>query len=146
VANAYGLFRGMTVERPEIIVLGSRDGRSWKTYPFRWKPGDPARRPRFATPHMPRLDWQMWFAALDPNGAGWLSGLLLGLLEGRPEVLALLAADPFAGQPPRFVRLDYYLYEFTTPAERRETGNWWRRERKGELVRPLSLQDLRRGP
>ncbi len=62
--NRYGLFRVMTTERPEIIIEGSDDGQTWKPYEFVWKPGDPMRQPSFSTPHMPRLDWQMWFAAL----------------------------------------------------------------------------------
>ena len=71
--NGYGLFRVMTTERPEIVIEGSADGSTWLEYPFRWKPGDPARAPRFALTHMPRFDWRMWFAALDPRGnSHWL--------------------------------------------------------------------------
>ena len=90
--NAYGLFAVMTTERPEIIVEGSEDGETWKPYTFRWKPGDLARRPRFTTPHMPRLDWQMWFAALagDCRSQGWFLAFERRLLEGSPEVLGLL--------------------------------------------------------
>src|SRR5262249_21139061 len=62
--NSYGLFAVMTTTRPEIIVEGSDEGETWKPYEFVWKPGDPSRRPRFTGLHMPRLDWQMWFAAL----------------------------------------------------------------------------------
>src|SRR5205807_2927415 len=62
--NGYGLFRVMTTERPEIVIEGSRDGVEWSEYGFRWKPGDVHRRPAFVAPYMPRLDWQMWFAAL----------------------------------------------------------------------------------
>ena len=64
IANPYGLFAVMTTRRPEIIVEGSDDGVTWRPYRFRWKPGELDRRPRFAPFHMPRLDWQMWFAAL----------------------------------------------------------------------------------
>ena len=41
-------------------------------------------------------------------------------------------------QPPRFVRALLYEYRFTSPAERRATGNWWKRELKGEYCPPLS--------
>jgi hypothetical protein len=68
LVNHYGLFAVMTTERPEIILEGSDDGRSWKPYEFRYKPGDPSRRPRFVAPLEPRLDWQMWFAALGITG------------------------------------------------------------------------------
>src|SRR5437762_2903737 len=83
--NGYGLFRVMTTERPEIVIEGSVDSVHWREYEFRWKPGGVTRRPGFVAPHQPRLDWQMWFAALDPEGGGpWLAGLVRGLLEGRP--------------------------------------------------------------
>src|SRR2546421_3047419 len=141
--NGYGLFRVMTTERPEIVIEGSRDGMRWSEYGFRWKPGDVRRRPAFVAPHMPRLDWQMWFAALNPEGArDWLLSLLRHLLAGTPEVLALLGDDPFPDGPPRFVRLAYYRYRFSTPRERATSGAWWQRERGGELTKPLSLAQL----
>ena len=62
--NGYGLFAVMTKERKEIVVQGSDDGVTWRTYAFRFKPGDPRRAPGWVAPYMPRLDWQMWFAAL----------------------------------------------------------------------------------
>jgi hypothetical protein len=136
--NGYGLFRVMTTDRPEIIVEGSRDGEDWTEYAFRWKPGDPARPPAFVQPYMPRLDWQLWFAALDPQGqARWLTPLLFSLLEGSPEVLALLDGDPFAGGRPRYVRLALYRYNFTHPDD--DTGAWWRREFLRYLTDPVSL-------
>ncbi len=141
--NGYGLFRVMTTERPEIVVEGSRDTMAWREYRFRWKPGDVTRRPRFVAPHQPRLDWQMWFAALDPDGArGWLLPFVARLLQGSPEVVSLLAENPFPEGPPRYVRLAYYRYRFSTPAERARTGAWWDRVFAGYLTRPLSLADL----
>ena len=138
--NGYGLFRVMTTQRPEIVVEGSRNGWEWRPYGFRWKPGDLKRRPRFVAPHQPRLDWQMWFAALSPRGsAHWLGSLMQRLLEGSPAVLGLLEENPFPGQPPRYIRLVYYRYRFTTPAVKRDTGAWWRRYRQGVLTRPVSL-------
>ena len=66
--NGYGLFRVMTTQRPEIVIEGSRDDQHWTEYEFRYKAGDVRRRPEFVAPYHPRLDWQMWFAALDPVG------------------------------------------------------------------------------
>ena len=63
--NSYGLFRVMTTTRPEIIIEGSLDGKNWRPYQFKWKPTDPTQSPRFAGPHMPRIDWQMWFEGLN---------------------------------------------------------------------------------
>ena len=138
--NGYGLFRVMTTERFEIVIEGGADTVQWREYRFRWKPGDPTRPPPFVAPHMPRLDWQMWFAALNPEGArDWLVPLLRRLLEGAPEVLSLLGENPFPGAPPRYVRLVYYRYRFSTPTERATGGGWWQRERVGYLTEPLSL-------
>jgi len=141
--NGYGLFRSMTVARPEIVVEGSRDGSTWVEYEFKWKAGDPARRPEFVAPHMPRVDWQMWFAALNPRRAApWLDGLMRRLLEGSPAVLGLLDENPFPDGPPRYVRLVYYRYEFSSAEQKREQGLWWVREQTGMLTRPISLAQL----
>ena len=107
--NGYGLFRVMTTERPEIVIEGSADGITWIEYSFPWKAGDPARAPGFVQPHMPRLDWQMWFAALDPQRqAHWLFALVDRLLENDPTALALLHANPFPDEPPGYIRLALY--------------------------------------
>jgi lipase maturation factor 1 len=134
-ANSYGLFAVMTTERPEIIIEGSNDGESWKPYHFRWKPDELNRRPRFTTPHMPRLDWQLWFAALsgDCRTQPWFIKLEQCLLTGSPEVLSLLRDNPFPNQPPRFVRARLYLYEFT----RSGSPDWWGREDKGFFCPPI---------
>jgi len=138
--NGYGLFRVMTTERPEIVVEGSADGTVWKPYEFRWKPGDPERRPRFVAPYQPRLDWQMWFAALDPIGnRALLEGLVQRLLDGSPDVLGLLGSNPFPDQPPKFLRLMYFRYFFSSPETRAATGAWWSREPRGSLTKPVSL-------
>ena len=63
--NSYGLFRVMTQTRPEIIVETSTDAREWEVVRFSWKPSAPTHPPRFAGPHMPRIDWQMWFEGLN---------------------------------------------------------------------------------
>src|SRR5205814_1681260 len=83
------------------VLEGSRDSVHWREYAFRWKPGDVTHRPGFVAPHQPRLDWQMWFAALDPAGAeSWLGGLMRGVLEGTPQVVSLAGADAFPGASP----------------------------------------------
>ena len=90
---------------------GQRRRRTWIEYPFPWKAGDPRRAPGFVQPHMPRLDWQMWFAALGPRAeAHWLLPLASHLLNPSPAVLALLNHNSFAGAPPRFDRLALYDY------------------------------------
>jgi hypothetical protein len=143
VSNPYGLFAVMTTERPEVEILGSVDGSTWLPYVFRYKPGPLSRAPRFAPLHLPRLDWQMWFAALDRCQASpWLAGLFQRLLEGEPAVLGLLAEDPFPGRPPRFVRADLWRYRFAGPGER----EWWRREPLGSFCPAVELREGRLAP
>jgi hypothetical protein len=142
IANGYGLFSVMTTSRPEIVVEGSMDGVRWLPYEFRWKPGDLRRRPSFVAPHQPRLDWQMWFAALGGYEENpWFIQFAARLLEGSPDVLRLLQRDPFAGSPPRYVRGLLYEYRFTDAATRRRTGQWWSREPAG-LYCPVLSRDL----
>ena len=138
--NSYGLFRVMTTSRSEIIIEGSDDGSTWRAYEFKYKPGDVTRRPGFVEPHQPRLDWQMWFAALDGNEATpWFQRLLARLLEGSPDVIGLLAGNPFPAHPPRYIRAMRYDYRFTTVAERKATGAWWSRTLVGEYSPAVSL-------
>ena len=138
--NSYGLFAVMTTTRDEIVVEGSNDGSEWKAYEFRYKPGDLNRRPPWVAPHQPRLDWQMWFAALQPfEGGGWFHRFCLRLLEGSPDVLRLLPGNPFPDRPPQYVRGTLYRYHFTDTATGRRTGAWWTRERVGEYAPVLFL-------
>jgi len=141
IVNQYGLFAVMTTDRPEISIEGSNDGTDWQPYIFRDKPGPLNRAPSWVAPLQPRLDWQMWFAALgNYRGNPWLIRFMQRLLEGSQPVLSLLQSNPFGGQPPRFVRAVVYDYRFTTFDERRQTGNWWTRERKGTYFPPISLR------
>jgi len=144
--NGYGLFAVMTTSRPEIIVEGSNDGQSWLAYEFKYKPGDLQRAPGFVAPGQPRLDWQMWFAALgDIRQNPWFLYFCRRLLEGSPEVLALLRNTPFPKAPPKYLRALVYDYHFTDLSTRRRTGAWWKRELRGEYCPPISL-DLFRPP
>src|SRR5205085_7504017 len=83
--NSYGLFAVMTTTRPEIIIEGSNDRNRWLAYQFKYKPGDLKEKPRFVAPHQPRLDWQMWFAALgDYRQNPWFNNLLYRLSQNEP--------------------------------------------------------------
>ncbi|HEV8017355.1 MAG TPA: lipase maturation factor family protein [Steroidobacteraceae bacterium] len=131
ITSAYGLFSVMTTQRDEIIIEGSYDGLDWREYEFRYKPGDQARRPRWNIPHQPRLDWQMWFAALDdPRRLWWFERFLQKLLENEPTVTSLLATNPFANRPPVYVRAEFYDYRYADSAAR-ERGMWWERRSLG---------------
>lgn len=144
VANGYGLFRVMTKDRREIIIEGSADGVDWRAYEFKWKPGDLTRPPGWCAPHQPRLDWQMWFAALGSYRQNpWFVRLMICLLQGNREVTQLFDENPFPHDPPHFVRALFYRYRFTSVEERRRTGAWWKREELGEYLPTISLRDVR---
>ena len=145
--NGYGLFAVMTQTRPEIIVEGSNDGQNWTAYEFKYKPGDLTRRPPFVAPYQPRLDWQMWFAALGGlRDEPWFLNFEVRLLQNSPDVLALLGRNPFPKTPPKYIRAQLYEYHFTDFATRRITGQWWRREYKAVYCPAFSLEDIHARP
>jgi predicted DCC family thiol-disulfide oxidoreductase YuxK len=131
VVNSYGLFAVMTTQRDEIVIEGSNDGVEWREYEFRYKPGDLSRRPPWNIPHQPRLDWQMWFAALDdPRRLGWFHRFLRKVLQNEPSVIALMERNPFPDGPPTYVRAEFYDYTYSSPAEKSQ-GIWWDRRLLG---------------
>ncbi|XP_019934939.1 lipase maturation factor 2a [Paralichthys olivaceus] len=135
LVNSYGLFRRMTGVggRPEVIIEGSNDGITWTEIEFMYKPGNLSAPPAVVTPHQPRLDWQMWFAALGPHTqAPWFTSLMYRLLQGKRDVIELIQTDvsqyPFHQQPPAYVRAHRYRYWFTLPkADGSYPQRWWRR-------------------
>ena len=140
VVNGYGLFAVMTTTRPEIVLEGSNDRVNWRAYEFRYKPGDTHRGLHWVAPYQPRLDWQMWFAALGGyNQNTWVGGLAYRLLTGEASVTRLLAPLPFS-RPPRYLRALLYNYDFTTPGERAHTGAVWTRKLQGVWFGPVSLR------
>ncbi|MGI8427415.1 MAG: lipase maturation factor family protein [Actinomycetota bacterium] len=139
IVNSYGLFANMTTTRPEIVIKGSQDGETWSEYAFRYKPGNTDRRPPWNIPHQPRLDWQMWFAALSTANANpWFTNLLVRLLQNAPIVGGLLESNPFPDAPPRYVRALLYDYRFASPEAHRK-GAWWRRELLGTYYPAIRL-------
>ena len=151
IVGTYGAFGSVTKERYEVVVEGTeevvlRPDTAWQEYEFKAKPGDVRRRPPQYAPYHLRLDWLMWFAAMSsPMYHEWFVPFLLKLLIADKPTLRLLRRDPFGGRAPRFVRARLYLYRFTTPAERRDSHAWWRRELVDEYVRPVSLRRAAHG-
>lgn len=138
--NGYGLFAVMTTRRTELVLVGSNDNSLWLEYEFKWKPGDVRKRPVFIAPCQPRLDWQMWFAALgDYRQNPWFMRLSEQILRGSPEVLGLLKTNPFHDRPPKYVKALAYEYHFSTPEELRRNGTWWTARCLGDYCPPLSL-------
>jgi hypothetical protein len=142
LVNAYGAFGSITRRRDEITVEGTLADNpgpeDWVEYEFRGKPGPVGRRPPQVAPYHLRLDWLMWFLPLG-HSARWFTVFLRRLLEADPETLRLLRHDPFDGRRPRAVRAVLHRYRYTTPEERRRTGDWWVRERLQLAVDPVRL-------
>lgn len=142
ISNGYGLFARMTTVRNEIIIEGSNDGENWQVYEFYWKPGDLKNAPKQVAPYHPRLDWQMWFAALGSyQQNGWFINLLQRLLEGSPGVLKLLKINPFPNKPPKFIRALLYRYHFSDLQTKEKTGKWWVCTFEGNYTPILSIKE-----
>jgi hypothetical protein len=145
LVGTYGAFGGITRIRREVIVEGTDDkvltsATQWRAYEFRGKPGDTGRIPPQVAPCHLRLDWLMWFAAMGQYyEQPWFVHLVGKLLEGDRATLSLLRYNPFPNKPPAYVRALLYEYHFTSPAELRRTGQWWRRELVGSFFPAVSL-------
>ncbi|XP_062403181.1 lipase maturation factor 2a isoform X2 [Sardina pilchardus] len=149
LTNSYGLFRRMTGVggRPEVVIEGSWDRDTWTEIEFMYKPGNMSASPPFVTPHQPRLDWQMWFAALGPHHQSpWFTSLVHRLLQGKKDVIRLIQTDesnyPFKDRPPVFIRAHRYKYWFTEPKEDGTyPSRWWRRVYVEEFYPTVHLSD-----
>ncbi|GAB3668549.1 hypothetical protein GCM10028856_13940 [Halopiger thermotolerans] len=152
LVNTYGAFGSITKNRYQLVVEGtdaenpSED--DWQEYEFKGQPVRPDKRPPQWAPYHLRLDWQLWFAAMQPRPGPrqrWFFSFLAALLENDSDTLSLLQTNPFPDDPPKQIRVLRYRYRFTSPAERSETGRWWDREQIGTYVRPASLENLQAG-
>jgi Lipase maturation factor len=143
LVNTYGAFGTVGRERDEIIFEGTDDSiitadTQWKEYEFNAKPGDPNRRPPFVAPYQPRIDWQIWFAAMaSPAEYPWTLHLVWKLLHNDHGTLSLLANDPFPNAQPRYIRARLYRYQFAPLGDKA----WWKREPIGEWLPALSTDD-----
>jgi hypothetical protein len=147
LVNTYGAFGTVGRERLNVVFEGTEaeppDSNSdWQPYLYAALPVELESRPRQIAPYQPRLDWQMWFAAMgSPADYPWTVHLVWKLLHNDRGALSLFANNPFPDQPPRFVRATLYRYRFADPAK--TPGKWWERERLGEWLPPLSDDDPR---
>jgi hypothetical protein len=147
LVNTYGAFGSITRHRYEIVLEGTdeavvTEATRWQAYEFRGKPGEPHRLPPQIAPYHLRVDWLLWFAAMEPRQyPRWLLRFVARLLEGDGATLALVRENPFSASPPRHVRALRFRYRFSTPQERRESGQWWQREKGSIYIPPVSLDD-----
>ncbi len=148
LVNTYGAFGSVGAERFNVVFEGTMDeypgdSANWIAYPYKGLPVALNERPPQIAPYQPRLDWQMWFAAMStPDQYPWTIHLVWKLLHNDPPTLGLFADNPFPARPPRFIRAILYRYSFTRPGER--NGHWWERRRIGTYwLPPLSVNDPR---
>ena len=145
LVGTYGAFGGITRVRYEVIVEGTDEAvltpsTKWLEYEFKGKPGDPGRLPLQIAPYHLRLDWMMWFAAMSEyTEHPWFVHFVAKLLQGDGPVLSLIKTNPFPRQAPRYVRANLYEYHFTTPGEKKKTGQWWSRQLVGGYFPAVSL-------
>jgi hypothetical protein len=145
IVGTYGAFGSITKTRYEVIVEGTHDDKpsvstQWREYEFKGKPGDLSRLPPQIAPYHLRLDWLMWFAAMsNARDHPWFIPFLGKLLQGDADMLSLLKTNPFPDRPPRYIRAELFEYHFTTPEERRQSGNWWKRQLVGGYFPAISL-------
>ncbi|HEX3731280.1 MAG TPA: lipase maturation factor family protein, partial [Opitutaceae bacterium] len=144
LVNTYGAFGTVGRERLTVVFQGTDsdrpNGAEWKDYPYLAQPVDVRQRPRQIAPYQPRLDWQMWFAAMQPFNReyAWTLNLTWKLLHNDPGTLSLFGGNPFPDHPPRYIRAVLYRYRFAPP--RNPQGLWWTRETVDMWLPPLSAQ------
>jgi hypothetical protein len=145
LVNTYGAFGTVGKERYEVVLEGSPDaqGSEWREYEFVCKPGRVDRMPCVRAPYQLRLDWQMWFAAMQSYQQNpWLLRLVELLLRNDPLALSLLDAEanPFPNAPPRLVRARLFRYGFTNASSPTQATDWYWRHPVAEYLPPVSLE------
>ena len=141
IVNTYGPFSVMTTRRPEIIIEGSNNGVNWREYTFKYKPGNLGKPASWNIPHQPRIDWQLWFAAMDtPRRNPWFVRFMVRILEERPAVISVFEHNPFPDKPPRYVRAQLYNYRFASRAEKGNEDMYWKRDLIGLYFSPIYLK------
>lgn len=143
IVNTYGAFGSVGRERYELVVEGTNDAvltenTVWKHYEFRAKPTSVNRALPVIAPYQPRIDWQIWFAAMQrPEHNPWLVHLVWKFLHNDEGALSLISYNPFPDAPPRFIRIDIYRYEFAEPWKEDAV---WKRQRLGTWLPALSME------
>jgi len=146
LVNTYGAFGSVGQERLNVVFEGTANDTTanavWKAYPYKALPAAPDKRPPQVAPYQPRLDWQMWFAAMStPGEYPWTLTLIAKLLHNDPGALSLFAANPFPDKPPRYIRAVLYRYSFAKPGN--PEHRWWDRTPIAIWLPPMSANDPR---
>ena len=142
LVNAYGAFGSIGKERGELVVQGTFDNEinentEWKEYEFKAKPTNVNRKLPIIAPYQPRIDWQIWFAAMSiPEREPWLIHFVWKLLHNDKDALSLIKTNPFSDSQPNYIRIEYYKYEFNKLSKEEV----WKRTYVGTWLKPLSIE------
>lgn len=161
IASGYGLFAKMTGVhdgRPEIDIkvynrkyserdkqfesTGKKFEKRYLPLYFRYKPTHYEQQQSWTFLHQPRLDWQMWFLALDLvnlEKAALPHLLLYRILHNSPDVWALL--DQYNN--PKYTDTDWPLSAKVSTYYLRYTGpfNTWRAEEEKWIDKAVAKTD-----
>ncbi|MEK7072244.1 MAG: lipase maturation factor family protein, partial [Patescibacteria group bacterium] len=144
LVNTYGAFGSVGRKRYELVVEGTGEETidaktKWKEYEFIAKPTNIHRKLPVIAPYQPRIDWQIWFAAMEtPSQNPWMFAFIKKLLNNDKNALSLIAKNPFPHKPPKYIRVSHYIYKFAKPGSK----SVWERELIGQWLPPLSKEDL----
>jgi hypothetical protein len=148
LVNSYGAFGTVGRERFTLVFEGTTDPdpnaitTQWREYLYPAQPVLLGETPVQIAPYQPRLDWQIWFAAMaSPNEYPWTIHLLWKLLHNDPGALSLFRSNPFPEGPPKYVRVMLYRYHFARQGT--AGGNYWTRDSLGLWLPALSADDPR---
>jgi hypothetical protein len=147
LVNTYGAFGTIGRTRDVLVFEGTEaddpahaPDSAWKAYDVPYLPGSPDRAPAQIAPYQPHLDWQLWFAAMgSPTQYPWTLNLTWKLLHNDPVTLRLMAGNPFPDHPPRYIRVQHYIYHFAPPGNPQHV--YWTRELVGPWLPPLSTDN-----
>jgi hypothetical protein len=138
-ANCYSLYSTTPPVRDDIEFAGSNDGgRTWRPYPFRYKPQREDRMSPFLAPRFGRFEATLQLVLDGRTPVSLIPDVAQALLEGNRDVIGLFAANPFPDAPPTMVRMIVYRYTFTDPKTHRRTGRYWNKEYVGEYAPPVA--------
>jgi len=142
IVNTYGAFGSIGTVRNELVIQGTSDSvidenTLWKEYEFKAKPTSVNGKLPIVAPYQPRIDWQIWFAAFQsPQQNPWLIHMIWKFLHNDPGTLSLIADNPFPDEPPSYIRVEFYRYEFLEPGG----DAVWKRTYLGSWLPPLSKE------
>lgn len=145
LVNTYGAFGSVGQQRLTVVFEGTdvaapNSDADWQPYLYIAQPVAIDKRPVQIAPYQPRLDWQMWFAAMArPSDYPWTLNLVWKLLHNDPGALSLFENNPFPDAPPRYIRAVLYSYTFAPPGNPEHL--WWNRKELGLWLPPLFTDD-----